>query len=142
MTQPAERKPLEILLVEDSLADVRITREALVMAGIVHVLHVASDGEQALAFLRREGAYADAPTPDLMLLDLSIPRLDGHGVLEELRRITPPRRFPVVVLTGSKLASDLERSYALHADTHITKPASVLLYAAELTFAAGLATAP
>lgn len=136
--QENKSKPLQILLVEDNPADVRMTHEALAFANIEHELHVVGDGEQALAFLRREGGYAGAPTPDLVLLDLAIPGLDGHGVLKALRERRAPRRFPVVVVTGSKLQSDLERSYALNADTHITKPAGLLQYAAELTFAVGL----
>ena len=132
-------KPLVILLVEDNPADVRMTREALKLAKIDHELHVAADGEQALAFIRREPPYADAPVPDLMLLDLSIPRLDGHGVLRELRPPRAERRFPVVVITGSRLQTDLERSFNLDADEHITKPSSVLHYASELMFACGLA---
>jgi CheY-like chemotaxis protein len=136
--EPDKKKPLQILLVEDSPADVRMTREALAFAGIGHELHVVGDGEQALAFLRREGAYAEAPTPDLMLLDLSMPGLGGHGVLEALRDRRVERRFPVVVITGSKLQSDLERSFALHADTQIMKPAGLRQWAAELSFAVGL----
>jgi two-component system, chemotaxis family, response regulator Rcp1 len=144
MSQPpslkeSKEKPLVILLVEDNPADVRMTQEALKLAKIEHELHVAGDGEQALAFLRKEGTYANAPDPDLMLLDLSIPRLDGHGVLSQLRPPRAERRFPVVVLTGSRLQSDLEKSFNLDADEHITKPSSVLHYASELMFACGLA---
>ncbi|HYG55276.1 MAG TPA: response regulator [Burkholderiales bacterium] len=137
--QQSPKKPLVILLVEDNPADVRMTREALKLARIEHELHVAADGEQALAFIRKEGEYAQAPDPDLMLLDLSIPRLDGHGVLAQLRPPRAERRFPVVVITGSRLQSDLETSFKLDADEHITKPASVLHYASELMFACGLA---
>ncbi len=137
-TQTIEKTPLRILLVEDNPADVRMTREALKLAKIEHELHVVGDGEQALAFLKRQGPFRDAPVPDLVLLDLSIPRISGHGVLEELRSGRAERRFPVVVLTGSKLSEDIERSFALDADEHITKPAGLLHYASELMFAVGL----
>lgn len=134
-----DRPRLQILLIEDNPADVRMTREALALAKVEHDLYVVGDGEHALAFLRREGEFANFPVPDLVLLDLSIPRLDGHGVLEQLRPAKTERRFPVVVLTGSKLQSDLQRSFELDADQHITKPAGLLHYASELKFAVGLA---
>jgi CheY-like chemotaxis protein len=132
-------KPLQILLVEDNAADVRMTREALAMSKVAHALHVVGDGHEALAFVRREGAHAAAPTPDLMLLDLALPGLDGHGVLEALRRWRSKRTFPIVVLTGSRLDGDVARSYAREADSYIRKPAGVMHYAAELEFALGLA---
>jgi CheY-like chemotaxis protein len=138
--EPVETaRPLQILLVEDNPADVRMTREALAYAGVAHDLHVVGDGDQALAFLLREGAFAGMPIPDLVLLDLSLPGLSGHGVLQALRDRRARRSFPVVVLTGSKLQSDMERSFALNADTQIVKPAGLLQYAAELKFAVGLA---
>ncbi|MGQ0652093.1 MAG: response regulator [Betaproteobacteria bacterium] len=133
-----ETKRITILLVEDNPADVRMTREALAMAKIDHDLHVVGDGEEALAFLRRQGRHGDAPAPDLMLLDLSIPRINGHEVLKELRPLRAARPFPVVVLTGSGRSSDLERSFELDADQHVVKPSSLLHYASELMFAAGL----
>lgn len=133
-----ETKRITILLVEDNPADVRMTREALAVAKINHQLHVVGDGEEALAFLRREGHHADAPVPDLVLLDLSIPRINGHDVLKELRRLRAARAFPVVVLTGSARSSDLERSFELDADQHVVKPSSLLHYASELMFAVGL----
>ena len=128
-------KELHILLVEDNPVDVRMTREALALAKIDNMLHVVSDGEQALAFLSREGAYAEAPEPDLVLLDISLPKLDGHAVLEKVQPLKGKRRFPVVVLTGSRMQKDIERSFELNADEHITKPAGLLHLAAELTFA-------
>jgi len=138
--EPVETaRPLQILLVEDNPADVRMTREALAFARIVHDLHVVGDGDQALAFLLREGAFTSAPIPDLMLLDLSLPGLSGHGVLQALRDRRAKRHFPIVVLTGSRLQSDVERSFALNADTQIVKPAGLTQYAAELRFAVGLA---
>lgn len=128
-------KQLHILLAEDNPVDVRMTREALALAKIDHELHVVTDGEEALAFLYREGVYAEAPEPDLVLLDLSLPKLSGHSVLEQMRTQRAKRRFPVVVLTGSRLQRDIERSFELNADEHITKPAGLLQLAAELTFA-------
>jgi len=126
---------LQILLVEDNPADVRMTKEAFAVAKIEGDLHVVTDGEQALAFLSRSAPYAEAPEPDLVLLDLSLPKIDGHTVLERVQEMRSKRRFPVVVLTGSKLQSDIERSFALNADEHISKPAGLLHLAAELTFA-------
>jgi len=136
---PAEERPLQILLVEDNPADVRMAREALAVTRISHELHVVRDGEEAMRFLRREQRHAQAPVPDLMLLDLSLPRTDGHAVLAELRGTRSFRRFPIVVLTGSRLQDDLRRSIELEADQHVIKPASLLQWASELMFAAGLA---
>lgn len=128
-------KKLHILLVEDNPVDVRMTREALAIAKIANELHVVADGEEALAFLDRVGAYAEAPEPDLVLLDISLPKLDGHAVLEKVQPLKGRRRFPIVVLTGSRMQKDIERSFELNADEHITKPAGLLHLAAELTFA-------
>lgn len=129
---------LQILLVEDNPADVRMAREALSLAKVAHQLHVVGDGEQALSFLRREGQHAGAPVPDLLLLDLSIPRIDGHGVLASLRAARAQRRFPVVVMTGSRLQYDQRRSFELDADQHVVKPSGLLQWASELMFAVGL----
>lgn len=136
---PSEEKPLQILLVEDNPADVRLVREGFNLTRIPHELHVVGNGEEALQFLRRENGHADAPVPDLLLLDLSLPRKDGHSVLAELRGARGLRRFPVVVLTGSRLQYDLKRSFELEADQHVVKPSGVLQWASELMFAAGLA---
>ena len=133
-----QEAPVTILLVEDNAADVRMIQEALVISRIPHQLHVVADGEQALDFIRRKGAYAKAPVPDVVLLDLSIPKIHGHEVIEQLRADRPPRRFPIVVLTGSKLEKDMERSFALHADEHIVKPTRLFEYVGELAFAIGL----
>ena len=130
--------PIDVLLVEDNPADVRIIREALMISRIPHRLHVVEDGEQALDFVRGEGAYAASPRPDLMLLDLNIPRIHGHEVIAQLRADRPARRFPIVVLTGSKLEKDMERTFALHADEHIVKPTRLFEYVGELAFALGL----
>ena len=114
--------PVEILLVEDSPADVRLTIEALRDAKVRNNLHVAQDGEEALAFLRREGEHAEAVRPDLILLDLNLPKKDGREVLEEVKADPQLRRIPVVVLTTSEAEQDILRSYDLHANCYITKP--------------------
>jgi CheY-like chemotaxis protein len=115
-------EPIEILLVEDSPADVDLTREALEDAKVRNNLHVASDGVEALAFLRREGRYADAPHPDLILLDLNLPKKDGREVLAEIKADPLLRRIPVVVLTTSEAEQDIIQSYDLHANCYVTKP--------------------
>ena len=114
--------PIEILLVEDSPADVRLTVEALRDAKVRNHLHVAPDGIEALKFLRREGAHVNAPRPDLILLDLNLPRKDGREVLEEVKADPMLRRIPVVVLTTSEAEQDILRSYDLHANCYIRKP--------------------
>jgi CheY-like chemotaxis protein len=113
---------IEILLVEDNPADVRLTREVLDNGdGSTH-LNVVSDGEEAMAFLRREGDFAHCPRPNLVLLDLNLPKKDGREVLAELKTDTALCRIPVVVLTTSAAESDISRSYELHANCFITKP--------------------
>jgi two-component system, chemotaxis family, response regulator Rcp1 len=112
----------EILLVEDSPGDVRLTREALKDAKMYINLHVASDGIEALAFLNREGEYADVPRPDLILLDLNLPRKDGRQVLEEIKENPALMTIPIVILTTSASEEDILRSYQLHANCYITKP--------------------
>jgi CheY-like chemotaxis protein len=114
--------PVQILLVEDSPGDVRLTQEALRDAKIANELHVAEDGEAAMRFLRREGEHVDAPRPDLILLDLNLPRKDGREVLEELKGDEALRRIPVIVLTTSIADRDIARSYDLHVNCYITKP--------------------
>ena len=114
--------PVQILLVEDSPGDVRLTQEALRDAKIANELHVAEDGEAAMRFLRREGEHVDAPRPDLILLDLNLPRKDGREVLEELKSDEQLRRIPVIVLTTSVADRDIARSYDLHVNCYITKP--------------------
>lgn len=115
-------RPIEILLVEDSPADVRLTTEALREGKVRNNLSVVSDGIEALAFLRRSDGYDDAPRPDLLLLDLNLPRKDGREVLEEVKADPDLRRIPVVVLTTSRAEEDILRSYNLHANCYITKP--------------------
>ncbi len=113
---------VEILLVEDNDGDVRLTREALKEGRIRNRLSVVSDGEQALAFLGRQGEYADAPRPDLILLDLNLPRLDGREVLAKIKNDSRFKQIPVVVLTSSRTEQDLLRAYDLHANCFISKP--------------------
>lgn len=115
-------RPAEILLVEDNPADVELTREGLESAKVSNHLHVASDGVEAMAFLGREGPYAAAPRPDLILLDLNLPRKDGREVLEEIKADEDLRLIPVVVLTTSKLDEDILRSYKLNANAFVSKP--------------------
>jgi two-component system, chemotaxis family, response regulator Rcp1 len=115
-------RPIEILLVEDSPADVDLTREALEDAKVSNNLNVVDDGEQALAYLRREGPYAEQPRTDLILLDLNLPRKDGREVLAEIKDDPDLRRIPVVILTTSEAEQDILRSYDLHANCYVTKP--------------------
>ncbi len=112
----------EILLVEDSPGDVRLTREALREGRVTNILNVARDGVEALAFLRREGKYAAATRPDIILLDLSLPKISGLEVLREIKGDAELRRIPVVVLTTSGAEHEIQRAYDLHANCYITKP--------------------
>ena len=115
-------KSIEILLVEDNPGDVRLTQEAFREAKVRNKLHVVGDGVEAMAFLRREGKYADSPRPDLILLDLNMPKKDGREVLAEIKTEKDLRRIPVVILTISKAEEDIIKSYDLHANCYITKP--------------------
>ncbi|WP_328449843.1 MULTISPECIES: response regulator [unclassified Amycolatopsis] len=114
--------PIDILLVEDDPGDVLMTREAFEHHKIRNALHVASDGVEALRFLHREGPFADAPRPGLILLDLNLPRKDGREVLGEIKQDPALRTIPVVVLTTSEAEEDILRSYDLHANAYVTKP--------------------
>jgi len=114
--------PVDILLVEDNPADVRLTLEALKESRLLTNLHVVGDGVEALAFLRREGEYEHAPRPDLVLLDLNLPRKDGREVLAEVKTDPDLKRIPVAVLTTSQAEEDVVRSYDLHANCYVTKP--------------------
>jgi two-component system, chemotaxis family, response regulator Rcp1 len=116
---------MQILLVEDSPADVRLTREALKDAKVLNDLHVASDGVEALAFLRKEGPHAGAPTPDLVILDLNLPRMDGKEVLVALKGDPSLRHIPVAVLTTSAEEADVYETYDLGANCYITKPVNL-----------------
>ena len=115
-------RPVEILLVEDNPGDIRLTKEALKDAKLVNNLSVCTDGEEAMAFLRREGEYLDSPRPDLILLDLNMPKKDGREVLAEIKALPEFKRIPVVMLTTSTAEHDILDSYDLHANCYITKP--------------------
>jgi chemotaxis family two-component system response regulator Rcp1 len=114
--------PIEILLVEDNPGDVRLTKEALKEGKVYSNLHTVKDGVEAMEFLRREGKYKDVPRPDIILLDLNLPRKDGREVLEEIKSDEKLKRIPVVVLTTSKAEEDVLRTYNLHANCYVTKP--------------------
>ena len=114
--------PIEILLVEDNPGDVRLTREALTANNIRNTLHVVADGVQALAFLRKQGKHAEAPRPNLILLDLNLPKKDGREVLAEIKGNGDLRRIPVVVLTTSGAEEDILKAYDLNANCYVTKP--------------------
>jgi len=114
--------PVEILLVEDNPGDVRLTKEALKEGKVYSNLHWAKDGVEALEFLRRKGSFGDVPRPDIILLDLNLPKMDGREVLAEIKQDDDLMRIPVVVLTTSKAEEDVLRSYALHANCYVTKP--------------------
>lgn len=115
-------RPIELLLVEDSEPDVRLTKEALHEAKVKNNLWVAEDGVEAMEFLHRRGKHADAPRPDLILLDLNLPRKDGRQVLREIKADDVLKRIPVVILTTSKSEEDVLKAYDLHANCYITKP--------------------
>jgi CheY-like chemotaxis protein len=121
MSDPHGR-PVEILLAEDNPGDVKLTRKALERGNIANNLHVVEDGIEALAFLRDEGEYGDEPRPDLILLDLNMPRKDGKEVLSEMKADDELKTIPVVVLTSSEAEEDIVQSYELHANAYLTKP--------------------
>jgi two-component system response regulator len=115
-------KSIEILLVEDSPADVLIAREALTEAKLLNKIHVAEDGVEAMDFLHRKGKYASTPRPDLILLDLNLPRKNGREVLAEIKSDDELKTIPVVVLTTSRSEEDILKSYNLHANCYVVKP--------------------
>ncbi|MGC9970154.1 MAG: response regulator [Bryobacteraceae bacterium] len=119
---PRLGRPIEILLVEDSPSDTDLTVAALAAAKVCNSLSVVEDGVQAMEFLRRQGNYAQAPRPDLILLDLNLPRKDGREVLAEIRADEKLTAIPVVVLTTSQAEKDVLQAYALHANCYVTKP--------------------
>ena len=125
MKSTGEGMPLQILLVEDSVGDVRLTLEAFKDAKVHVKLHVASDGAEAMAFLRREGTHSNVPRPDLILLDLNLPKKDGREVLAEVKGDSNLQTIPVVILTTSESEADILKSYSLHANCYITKPVSL-----------------
>jgi CheY-like chemotaxis protein len=113
---------VDVLLVEDDPGDVLMTQEAFADHKVHNRLHVVSDGVEAMAFLRKEGSYADAITPDLILLDLNLPKMDGREVLAAIKKDETLRSIPVVILTTSEAEEDVLRSYSLHANAYVTKP--------------------
>ena len=115
-------KPVEVLLVEDNAGDVRLTLEAMKEGKVINNLSIASDGVEAMAFLRKEGRYKDAARPDIILLDLNLPKKDGREVLGEIKADPSLRLIPVVVLTTSQAEEDILRTYNLHANCYVTKP--------------------
>ena len=122
MNTPHHVRPIEILLVEDNPGDIRLTQEALQDAKVRNNLHVAQNGAEALEFLRREGAFADAPRPDLILLDLNLPVMSGMEVLSAIKADSDLRTIPVVVLTTSQAEKDVVKAYNLNANCYVTKP--------------------
>jgi chemotaxis family two-component system response regulator Rcp1 len=121
----AQAQPIDILLVEDNPGDVRLTREALKEAKVLNNLSVVQDGIEAIAFLRREGKYAQEVRPDIIFLDLNLPKKDGREVLAEIKKDPNLRRIPVVILTTSKAEEDVVKTYDLHANCYITKPVDI-----------------
>ncbi len=122
MSYAQKMEVIEILLVEDNPGDVRLTVEALKEGKVYNNLNVVADGVEALAYLRRQEQYGEAKTPDIILLDLNLPKMDGREVLEEIKEDEVLKRIPVVVLTTSKADEDILRVYDLHANCYITKP--------------------
>lgn len=120
--------PTEILLVEDSPGDVRLTREAFREAKTPINLHVASDGVEAMAFLRREAPYVHAPRPDFILLDLNLPRMDGREVLAQIKEDDDLKAIPTIILTTSEAEADIVRSYQLQANAYLTKPVQLAAF--------------
>ncbi len=115
-------RPAEVLLVEDNPGDARLTQEALKEGKVLNRVSVVPDGIEAMAFLRRQGPYADVPRPNLILLDLNLPKKDGREVLAEIKADPDLKRIPVVILTTSQAEEDIARTYDLHANCYVTKP--------------------
>jgi len=115
-------RPIEILIVEDNPGDVRLTRESLKEGKISNRMHVVKDGVEAMTFLRRQGVHQTAMRPDIILLDLNLPRMHGREVLKEIKEDPNLRRIPVVILSGSEAEEDIAKSYDLHANCYVTKP--------------------
>ncbi len=124
-TADKETRQIEILLVEDNPGDARLTQEAMRAAKMTNVLHVVEDGVQAMEFLRRRSHFKDAPRPDLILLDLNLPKKDGRSVLAEVKTDPDLRRIPVVVLTTSRSEEDVMQAYDMHANAYVTKPVNL-----------------
>ena len=122
MTEPQPGRQIEVLLVEDDPGDVLMTKEAFEDYKLKNQLHVVNDGAEAMAFLRQQGEHVAAPRPDLVLLDLNLPRMDGREVLQAIKSDPGLASIPVVVLTTSEAEEDVLRSYSLHANAYVTKP--------------------
>lgn len=122
MSEMPSGQPIDVLLVEDDPGDVLMTQEAFRDYKIANNLHVVTNGEDAIAYLRREGGFSDVPVPDLVLLDLNLPRRDGREVLREIKNDHELRRIPIVVLTTSDSEEDVLASYDLHANAYVRKP--------------------
>jgi chemotaxis family two-component system response regulator Rcp1 len=118
----ANGTPINVLLVEDSPGDVRLTQEAFRGASLKIILHVAPDGVEAMAFLRHQGAHAQSPRPDLILLDLNLPKMDGREVLAHIKDDPALKAIPIVILTTSDAEADIVKSYQLHANCYLSKP--------------------
>ncbi len=123
--ESALQRPVDILLVEDNPGDVRLTMEALKDCKVRNHTSVVGDGVDALAFLRRTGQYANAARPDLILLDLNLPKMNGHDVLSHVKKDPDLKQIPVVIFTGSKAPADVFKSYELYANCYVTKPVDV-----------------
>jgi CheY-like chemotaxis protein len=121
---PAQR-PLSVLLVDDDEGDLLMIEEALGSTGVAHDIYMVKDGEEAVAFLRRTGEFANVPRPDFVLLDLNMPRMDGRQVLSLVKSDAALRNIPIVVLTTSRAPADIRSSYNLHANAYVTKPMSL-----------------
>ena len=115
-------KPIEILLVEDNEGDIILTKEVFKLSKIINHITVVEDGEQAIEFLKKQGRYSNAVTPDIILLDINLPKKDGKEVLKEIKQDKKLKIIPVVVLTSSKSEKDIMKSYGLHANSYIVKP--------------------
>jgi CheY-like chemotaxis protein len=122
MRDAIDGRPVEILLIEDNPGDVELAREGLRECKIRNNLHAVGDGVEASAFLHRKGAYASRPRPDLIILDLNLPKRDGRDLLKEIKEDEELKRIPVVILTTSAAEEDILRSYSLHANCYVTKP--------------------
>jgi len=122
MNSQTAKRPIEILIVDDNPGDVRLTMEALKDGKVQNRLHTAQDGMEAIAFLRRKGEYADAPLPDLILLDLNMPRMNGSQLLAEVKADSALKHIPVIILTGSREIEDIIKTNNLQADRYVTKP--------------------
>jgi chemotaxis family two-component system response regulator Rcp1 len=129
MNEIQRGRPIEILMVEDNPGDVRLTKEALKDAKVSNTLRVVEDGAAALDYLHRRGVHADAPRPDLILLDLNLPKKNGREVLEEVKQDANLKSIPVVILTTSQAEEDVVRAYSLHANCYITKPVDFTQFA-------------